>query len=72
MRKMSILHIYLTALLILDNVSLIENSCVFHTASTLDLGLQSGILLAVPIPEEHAATGQQIEDAIQTALSEAK
>ncbi|KAI7811979.1 uncharacterized protein zgc:136858 [Triplophysa rosa] len=40
-------------------------------ASTLDLGLQSGILLAVPIPEEHAATGKLIEDAIQTALSEA-
>ncbi|XP_055049038.2 uncharacterized protein [Misgurnus anguillicaudatus] len=40
-------------------------------ASTLSLGLHSGILLAVPIPEEHAATGQQIEDAIQTAVSEA-
>uniref|UniRef100_A0A671SUY8 Zgc:136858 n=1 Tax=Sinocyclocheilus anshuiensis TaxID=1608454 RepID=A0A671SUY8_9TELE len=40
-------------------------------ASTLSLGLQSGLLLAVPIPEEHAATGQQIEDAIQTAVTEA-
>lgn len=40
-------------------------------ASTMSLGLHSGILLAVPIPEEHAATGQQIEDAIQTAVSEA-
>ncbi|XP_058623041.1 uncharacterized protein zgc:136858 isoform X3 [Onychostoma macrolepis] len=40
-------------------------------ASTLSLGLQSGLLLAVPIPEEHAATGQQIEDAIQTAVPEA-
>uniref|UniRef100_A0A672NHI0 Pseudouridine-metabolizing bifunctional protein C1861.05-like n=1 Tax=Sinocyclocheilus grahami TaxID=75366 RepID=A0A672NHI0_SINGR len=39
--------------------------------STLSLGLQSGLLLAIPIPEEHAATGQQIEDAIQTAVSEA-
>uniref|UniRef100_A0A672SDZ3 Zgc:136858 n=1 Tax=Sinocyclocheilus grahami TaxID=75366 RepID=A0A672SDZ3_SINGR len=41
-------------------------------ASTLSLGLQSGLLLAVPIPEEHAATGQQIEDAIQTAVTEAR
>ncbi|XP_052452958.1 uncharacterized protein zgc:136858 isoform X2 [Carassius gibelio] len=40
-------------------------------ASTLSLGLQSGLLLAIPIPEEHAATGQQIEDAIQTAVKEA-
>ncbi|XP_067292690.1 uncharacterized protein zgc:136858 [Pseudorasbora parva] len=40
-------------------------------ASTLSLGLQSGILLAVPIPEEHAAAGQQIEHAIQTAVTEA-
>uniref|UniRef100_A0A8C1HSI6 Zgc:136858 n=1 Tax=Cyprinus carpio carpio TaxID=630221 RepID=A0A8C1HSI6_CYPCA len=37
----------------------------------LSLGLQSGLLLTVPIPEEHAATGQQIEDAIQTAVTEA-
>ncbi|KAM7414898.1 hypothetical protein PAMA_019626 [Pampus argenteus] len=40
-------------------------------ASTLSLGLQSGVLLAVPIPEEHAAAGQQIEQAIQTAVTEA-
>uniref|UniRef100_A0AAQ6ILB1 Carbohydrate kinase PfkB domain-containing protein n=1 Tax=Anabas testudineus TaxID=64144 RepID=A0AAQ6ILB1_ANATE len=40
-------------------------------ASTLSLGLQSGVLLAVPIPEEHAAAGQQVEDAIQAALTEA-
>ncbi|KAI3371151.1 hypothetical protein L3Q82_023783 [Scortum barcoo] len=40
-------------------------------ASTLSLGLQSGILLAVPIPEEHAAAGQQIEEAIQAAVTEA-
>ncbi|XP_073687504.1 uncharacterized protein [Garra rufa] len=39
--------------------------------NTLSLGLQSGLLLAIPIPEEHAATGRQIEDAIQTAVSEA-
>ncbi|CAK6950857.1 uncharacterized protein zgc:136858 isoform X2 [Scomber scombrus] len=40
-------------------------------SSTLSLGLQSGVLLAVPIPEEHAAAGQQIEEAIQTAVTEA-
>ncbi|KAG7454455.1 hypothetical protein MATL_G00259880 [Megalops atlanticus] len=40
-------------------------------ASTLSLGLQSGLLVAVPIPEEHAAAGQQIEEAIQTAVAEA-
>ncbi|XP_071350447.1 uncharacterized protein [Trachinotus anak] len=41
-------------------------------ASTLSLGLQSGVLLAVPIPEEHAAAGQQIEEAIQAAVAEAR
>ncbi|XP_070763979.1 uncharacterized protein [Enoplosus armatus] len=40
-------------------------------ASTLSLGLQSGVLLAVPIPEEHAAAGLQIEEAIQAAVTEA-
>ncbi|XP_072242257.1 uncharacterized protein [Leuresthes tenuis] len=39
--------------------------------STLSLGLQSGVLIAVPIPEEHAAVGQQIEEAIQAAVTEA-
>ncbi|XP_032379145.1 pseudouridine-metabolizing bifunctional protein C1861.05 [Etheostoma spectabile] len=41
-------------------------------ASILSLGLQSGVLLAVPIAEEHAATGQQIEEAIQAAVTEAR
>ncbi|XP_074488481.1 uncharacterized protein LOC141765980 isoform X2 [Sebastes fasciatus] len=40
-------------------------------ASTLSLGLQSGVLLAVPIPQEHAAAGQLIEEAIQAAVTEA-
>ncbi|XP_071753678.2 uncharacterized protein LOC139910311 [Centroberyx gerrardi] len=40
-------------------------------AGTLSLGLQSGVLLAVPVPEQHAAAGQQIEEAIQTAVAEA-
>lgn len=43
-----------------------------HSASSLSLGLQSGVLLAVPIPEEHAASGQQIEDAIKVAVAEAR
>lgn len=41
-------------------------------ASTLSLGLRSGLLLAVPIPEEHAAAGQQIEEAIQAAVMAAR
>ncbi|KAM4573368.1 uncharacterized protein PAE49_008199 isoform 2-T2 [Odontesthes bonariensis] len=40
-------------------------------ASTLSLGLQSGVLIAVPIPEKNAAAGQQIEEAIQAAVTEA-
>uniref|UniRef100_UPI0037E74A19 uncharacterized protein n=1 Tax=Semicossyphus pulcher TaxID=241346 RepID=UPI0037E74A19 len=40
-------------------------------ASTLSLGLESGVLIAVPVPEEHAAAGLQIEEAIQTAVTEA-
>ncbi|XP_061578464.1 uncharacterized protein zgc:136858 [Cololabis saira] len=40
-------------------------------ASTLSLGVQSGVLIAVPIPEEHAAAGQQIEEAIQAAVTQA-
>uniref|UniRef100_A0A3B4E9D4 Carbohydrate kinase PfkB domain-containing protein n=1 Tax=Pygocentrus nattereri TaxID=42514 RepID=A0A3B4E9D4_PYGNA len=41
-------------------------------ASMLSLGLESGVLLAVPIPEEHAAAGQQIDYAIQVAVDEAR
>uniref|UniRef100_H2LF86 Zgc:136858 n=1 Tax=Oryzias latipes TaxID=8090 RepID=H2LF86_ORYLA len=40
-------------------------------ASSLSLGLQNGVLIAVPIPEEHAAAGQHIEEAIQAAVREA-
>ncbi|XP_068595002.1 uncharacterized protein zgc:136858 [Brachionichthys hirsutus] len=39
-------------------------------ASALSLRLQCGVLLAVPIPEEHAAVGQPIEEAIQAAVRE--
>ncbi|XP_061533278.1 uncharacterized protein zgc:136858 [Phycodurus eques] len=38
--------------------------------SALSLGVHSGVLIAVPIPQEYAAAGQQIEQAIQTALAE--
>ncbi|XP_072291753.1 uncharacterized protein [Eucyclogobius newberryi] len=40
-------------------------------ASTLSLGLQSGVVFAVPIPAEQAAAGQEIEEAIQAAVEEA-
>lgn len=40
-------------------------------ASALSLGLQGGVLMAVPVPEEHAAAGQQIEEAVQAAVAEA-
>ncbi|XP_024137580.1 pseudouridine-metabolizing bifunctional protein C1861.05 [Oryzias melastigma] len=40
-------------------------------ASSLSLGLQNGVLIAVPIPDEHAAAGQHIEEAIQAAVTEA-
>ncbi|PKI57739.1 hypothetical protein CRG98_021806 [Punica granatum] len=36
------------------------------------LKLGSGILIAVPIPKEHAASGIKIENAIQQALKEAR
>lgn len=35
-------------------------------------GIQSGILITVPIPEEEEANGAEIESLIQTALKEAK
>uniref|UniRef100_S4RLC5 Zgc:136858 n=1 Tax=Petromyzon marinus TaxID=7757 RepID=S4RLC5_PETMA len=40
-------------------------------ASGLRLGLGSGVLIAVPVPERHAVEGQLIEAAIQQALREA-
>ncbi|XP_056195224.1 uncharacterized protein LOC130149525 isoform X2 [Falco biarmicus] len=41
-------------------------------ASALGLGLSSGVLIAVPCPQERAASGQVIEEAIQQALGEAR
>ncbi|XP_048158313.1 pseudouridine-metabolizing bifunctional protein C1861.05-like isoform X3 [Corvus hawaiiensis] len=40
--------------------------------SALGLGLSSGVLIAVPCPQERAAEGQAIEEAIQQALSQAR
>ncbi|XP_030815997.1 pseudouridine-metabolizing bifunctional protein C1861.05-like isoform X2 [Camarhynchus parvulus] len=40
--------------------------------SALGLGLSSGVLIAVPCPQERAAQGQAIEEAIQQALSQAR
>lgn len=37
-----------------------------------NLSLRTGILIAVPIPSEHAASGNIIESAIQKALKEAR
>ena len=38
----------------------------------LELDLNSGIVIAVPMPESHAPLGTQIEAAIQQALQDAK
>ncbi|KAJ8446870.1 hypothetical protein Cgig2_016180 [Carnegiea gigantea] len=40
--------------------------------ANMKLKLGSGILIAVPIPKEHSASGNFIESAIQRALAEAK
>lgn len=45
-----------------------EAAQMLHHCRSLDL--QSGILIGVPIPEQDAAAGAQIEEAIQTALQE--
>ncbi|KAK1310521.1 hypothetical protein QJS10_CPA08g01771 [Acorus calamus] len=45
--------------------------CAKLIYSSLSYGLGNGILIAVPIPKEHAASGNLIESAIQRALKEA-
>ncbi|XP_014662652.1 PREDICTED: pseudouridine-metabolizing bifunctional protein C1861.05-like isoform X2 [Priapulus caudatus] len=40
--------------------------------SSFSLGLRRGVLVAVPIPEQDAASSQQVEDAIQRALAETR
>lgn len=49
-----------------------EREAAALIASALALGLGSGVLIAVPIPEEQAAVGQEIEEAIQRALTESR
>ena len=39
---------------------------------SLSLGLNNGLLIAVPIPSAHSTEGSQIEAAIQQAILEAK
>ncbi|KAL5998693.1 hypothetical protein ACLOJK_009638 [Asimina triloba] len=45
--------------------------CAQLIDSSTRLGLGTGILIGVPIPKEHAASGSLIESAIQRALKEA-
>lgn len=45
--------------------------CARLIDANMKLGLGSGILIGVPIPAEHAASGALIESAIQRALKEA-
>ncbi|KAI3973873.1 hypothetical protein MKX01_030449 [Papaver californicum] len=46
--------------------------CARLIDANLKLGLGSGIIIGVPIPKEHAASGRMIESAIQIALKEAR
>lgn len=71
LRSSSVFQYVLSIDHLLQPRSFYRRSCCF-AASTLSLGLQSGLLLAVPIPEEHAAAGQQIEEAIRAAVTEAR
>ncbi|KAI5053987.1 hypothetical protein GOP47_0031120, partial [Adiantum capillus-veneris] len=48
------------------------NECAEVIVTSLALELQGGVLVGVPIPEEHAAAAQPIELAIERALQEAK
>nr|XP_009405707.1 PREDICTED: uncharacterized protein LOC103988795 isoform X1 [Musa acuminata subsp. malaccensis] len=46
--------------------------CARLIHANLKLGLGSGMLIAVPIPEKHVSAGNVIESAIQKSLEEAK
>lgn len=46
--------------------------CAKLINASLNLRLGTGMLIAVPIPKEYAASGKMIESAIQRALNEAK
>ncbi|KAM4037915.1 uncharacterized protein ACNLHF_016339 isoform 1-T5 [Anomaloglossus baeobatrachus] len=49
-----------------------EDEAARLIASSLELGLDSGVLISVPIPSEHASSGRMIEEAIHQALEEAR
>ena len=44
----------------------------FTAAANISVGLQSGILVAVPVPDQYAAAAEPVEAAIQTSLKELK
>ena len=46
--------------------------CLNDSDANLSLGSTSGIVIAVPIAKEHAASGAEVEKAIQYALQEAR
>ncbi|KAL0459145.1 UNVERIFIED_CONTAM: Pseudouridine-5'-phosphate glycosidase [Sesamum latifolium] len=46
--------------------------CARLIDSSINLGLTTGILIALPIPREHSTSGNIIESAIQKALKEAR
>lgn len=46
--------------------------CLNDLDANLSLGSTSGIVIAVPIAKEHAASGAEVEKAIQYALQEAR
>ncbi|KAK4780662.1 hypothetical protein SAY87_016768 [Trapa incisa] len=48
------------------------DECALLIDANDKLKLGNGILIAVPIPKEHATAGNKIEDAIQQALKEAR
>ncbi|KAH6556846.1 hypothetical protein KP509_1Z151400 [Ceratopteris richardii] len=48
------------------------NECAEVVGTSLALGLQGGVLVGVPIPDEHSAAAQTVELAIKKALQEAK
>lgn len=62
---------------LIDYFWLIVITARFHVLHSLldqhqQMNLQSGLVVAVPIPDEHAAAGNPIEEAIQKSLAEAK
>lgn len=47
-------------------------SCYYYSDSSLSLGLQNGLVIAIPIPESGGLLGSSIERIIQHALEEAR